>query len=427
MKITYMAAGAGAMYCGACIRDLALVAGLRERGHEVDLIALYTPLKGDTERVAETASVYYGGINVFLQQASALFRHTPERFDRLLDASSLLGVAARFGVSTAPEKLGPVTVSVLAGEDGRQRKELVRLVDRFRRVGRPDVANITNSLLSGIAPALKAATGTPIVCNVQGEDSFLERIPEPHYSECVRLMRKNAESVDLFLAPSDMHARKMAEWLGTPSGKMKVVPAGVDAKPFARSRARRRVPFTVGYLSVINPPKGLDVLVDAFGILVNERARDARLHVAGRVLDKRFWKTVVAKLSSLGLGSRAEFEGELGLEGKVEFLHNVSAFCVPSRIEESRGMAVMEAMAVGLPVVAPRSGIFPELIASRKNGLMFEPGNAGDVADKLARLMDRPDEADAIGVSAARRISRHNSLEQMVAGVEAAYEDAMSG
>jgi glycosyltransferase involved in cell wall biosynthesis len=414
------------MYCGACIRDISLVAGLRQRGHEVDLIALYTPLKGDVDGVAETASIYYGGINVFLQQASALFRHTPARFYRLLDSSSLLGIASHFGVQTAPEKLGPMTVSVLAGKDGRQRKELRRLTSRFGRVGSPDVSNITNSLLSGIAPELRAATGAAVVCNVQGEDAFLERIPEPHYSECMRLLRVNAKSVDLFLAPNEMHARKMTEGLGIPSTKMVVVPAGVDPKPLARSTERSRKPFTIGYLSVINPTKGLDVLVDAFGILVNGMKRDARLHVAGRVLDKTFWKSVARKLSAQGLESRAVFDGELELEGKVEFLHGVSAFCVPSRIEESRGMVVMEAMAAGLPVVAPESGIFPELIGSKEHGLMFEPGCAESVAEQLAYLMDNPDEADAIGAAAARRIAERNSLEEMVAGVEAAYSRAIS-
>jgi hypothetical protein len=81
VRIAYVAAGAAGRYCGACARDTAVAHGLQSRGHEVDFVSLYTPLRAD--RMPDGACpVYYGGINVYLEQRLALFRHTPGLLDR---------------------------------------------------------------------------------------------------------------------------------------------------------------------------------------------------------------------------------------------------------------------------------------------------------------------------------------------------------
>ena len=76
MKIAYIAAGAAGMYCGTCIHDNTLASALQRKGHDVALIPTYTPIRTDEADVS-IDRVFYGGINVYLQQKSALFRHTP--------------------------------------------------------------------------------------------------------------------------------------------------------------------------------------------------------------------------------------------------------------------------------------------------------------------------------------------------------------
>ncbi len=70
MRITHIAAGAGGMYCGACARDINLVRALIAGGHDVQVVPLYTPLRIDGDRKLPVSPVFYGGINVFLQQVS---------------------------------------------------------------------------------------------------------------------------------------------------------------------------------------------------------------------------------------------------------------------------------------------------------------------------------------------------------------------
>src|SRR5262245_36592764 len=123
MRIAYITAGAAGMYCGSCLHDNTLVSALLAAGHDALLIPTYTPITTDEIDVSQKR-VFFGGINVYLQQKSALFRKTPWFVDRPLDARGLLKFASRFAVKTRPEMLGELTVSMLKGEHGYQKKEI---------------------------------------------------------------------------------------------------------------------------------------------------------------------------------------------------------------------------------------------------------------------------------------------------------------
>src|ERR1700676_5544924 len=115
MRIAYITAGAAGMFCGSCMHDNTLVAALSAQGHDALLIPTYTPIRTDETDVSEHR-VFLGGINVFLQQKSAFFRHTPWFLDRLLDIPRLLRWVGRFAVKTQAEQLGELTLSLLKGE-----------------------------------------------------------------------------------------------------------------------------------------------------------------------------------------------------------------------------------------------------------------------------------------------------------------------
>src|SRR5688500_1286202 len=117
MRIAFITAGAAGMYCGSCMRDNTLTAALRQLGHDAVLVPTYTPIRTDEADVSESRA-FLGGINVFLQQKSRLFRHTPGFLDRLLDIPRLLRWVSRFAVRTQADRLGELTISVLRGRDG---------------------------------------------------------------------------------------------------------------------------------------------------------------------------------------------------------------------------------------------------------------------------------------------------------------------
>src|SRR5215813_6555479 len=154
MRIAYITAGAAGMYCGSCLHDNTLVAALQTQGHEALLIPTYTPITTDEEDVSQRR-VFFGGVNVYLQQQSALFRHTPWFLDRLLDSPKLLDWLSRRSAGMDPAELGALTVSTLSGKQGHQRKEIEKLVRWLKEDGKPEVIHISNALLLGMAPRLK--------------------------------------------------------------------------------------------------------------------------------------------------------------------------------------------------------------------------------------------------------------------------------
>jgi len=401
------------MYCGACAGDMAVARAVAALGHEMTVLPLYMPLRVEGDKSAVNEQVFLGGINAWLQQVWPGFRRLPRFMDRALDSPALLNGISGFAIRTKPSNLGPMTVSVLQGKDGRQRAELDRLVEFLQSQAPPDLISITNSLLSGMAPALREHFDVPIICGVQGEDTFLHGMPERYRDQSLALVRENAAAIDLFVAPCDSYAAKMGELLEVERERMTVVRPGLDVAAYRgwypRQRPRPREPFTVGYLSVIIPRKGLHLLVEAVGRLVAE-GRDVRLAVAGKPLDRAYWREV-RRDANRELGDSFEFLGEVDLAGKIEFLHRISAFCQPSVVPEVRGMTALEAMAAGAPIVTPNEGVFPELLESCGGGVGFRSGDAESLAQAIAGLMDEPDAADAMGESGRAGVAELHSEE----------------
>ena len=104
---------------------------MTELGHDALLVPTFTPIRTDEIDVSE-GRVFYGGINVFLEQKSRLFRHTPRWVDWLFNRPWLLRLATRRSVNSDYAELAELTVSMLRGTHGHQRKELEKLVGWLR-------------------------------------------------------------------------------------------------------------------------------------------------------------------------------------------------------------------------------------------------------------------------------------------------------
>ena len=151
MNILQITPGAGGMYCGGCFRDNALVAGWRELGHEAVMLPLYLPMTLDEEDQSVGTPLFFGGINVYLQQKSALFSKIPQWLHRVLDSPALLKRAAGSAAKTRASDVGELMLSMLKGDQGQQKRELDELTDWLKQQLRPDVICLSNALLMGLA------------------------------------------------------------------------------------------------------------------------------------------------------------------------------------------------------------------------------------------------------------------------------------
>jgi glycosyltransferase involved in cell wall biosynthesis len=412
MRVTYIAAGAAGMFCGACARDATLARALAPLGCDVQFVPLYTPLRVDGEPPQGTTRTFFGGLSVYLQQRYPFFRRPHRLIDAVLNSRALLKLVSKFAVKTEAEALGPLTVSMLLGEDGRQKKELEALFGFLESGPRPNVVTITNTMLSGIAPVVTERLGVPVVCSIQGEDDFINDMPEPHRTRARDLIRANVKDVAAFISPSAAYADKMAPFLDVPRELIHVIPTGLDVSRYPEAPARSADPFTVGYLSRLTPGKGLDLLVEAVRVLVGGHT-NAQLKVAGQLLDKTFERKIWASAKLAGLASRFWHVDCPDLPGKVAFLSGCNAVSVPSRAEEVHGTAVMEALALGIPVVAPDSGVFPEVLAKTGGGVLFPTGDVAKLAEALAGLAADPERAEKLGLEGREGIRVHYSAAGM--------------
>ncbi len=415
MKILHITAGAAGMYCGSCLRDNALAAELIARGHDVMLVPLYTPTLTDEENVSQE-KVFFGGISVYLEQHSALFRKTPWLIDRLWDSKLALKLASRSSIQVEPTALADLTVSMLKGEDGNQRKELLKLIHWLKNETPPDVVNLPNSLLISLAEPIKKALDVPVVCTLQGEDLFLEGLPEPHRSTAIDLIKSKIEAVNAFIAVSEYYVEFMARFLDIPEKKLHVVPLGINLDGYTPEPRSRGEKFKVGYFARVAPEKGLHVLCDAYRRLREQgKISNASLDVAGYLAPEHraYLSGIEQQMKSWGLGDEFHYLGVVDRKQKIDFLKSLDVLSVPTTYDEPKGIFLLEAMASGVPVVQPRRGTFTEIVEKTMGGLLVEPDDPERLAEALYHIFENPHAAEEMGLTGAERVRRFYSVGQM--------------
>jgi glycosyltransferase involved in cell wall biosynthesis len=428
MRLLYLTAGAAEMYCGSCLRDNALASALIARGHDVVLTPVYTPTTTDETNVSESR-VFFGGVSVYLEQYVPLFRHTPALLDRIWDASPVLKLAAKHQIKVDPAFLGGMTVSMLKGTAGHQRKEIDKLLAWLRHEPRFDVVTLPFTLLLGLAEPLRAALGVPIACALQGEDLFLENLHEPWKTEALALIRGALGSVDRFLATSDYYADFMARYLGIERSRIRTVPIGITIRGFEPGPSRQTPPLTIGYFGRIAPEKGLHVLAEAFRRLQDRPGVPPTRLVAGGYLLKEhhgYLRGIENDLRTWGLLDRFRYAGAPDRAGKIALYREMDVFSMPAVYAEPKGLTLVEAMASGVPVVQPRHGGFTEVVERTGGGLLVPPADPDALAGALGALLADPARREALGQQGARGVRAMYTDAMMAGHAEAAYRELIS-
>ena len=402
MRIAYLTAGAAGMYCGSCLHDNALAKAMIRQGHDAVLIPTYTPIQTD-EVDASSKQLFFGGLNVYLQQISPIFRRIPNWADRFLSSPRLVKAIASRAMGTSAENLGALTVSMLKGMDGNQRKEVQRLcawLEEFR----PDVVVFSNLLIAGCIPQIQATLGCPTVVILQGDDIFYESLVEPYRQQAHEELRRLAGHVDRFVMHSEAYSQRMQTLLGYTPQQSHVIPISIDISDYQELNIKPdpdRNP-TIGYLARLAPEKGLHSLVDAFiDIHRSHSVAGAKLAVAGWLgkQHEKYWQKQLRKLDAAGLSDDVKYHGSVDRQGKLQFLESIDVLCVPTTYHEPKGLFVLEALAAGVPYVQPAHGAFPEIHKRAQGGYLFDPERPHELAHRLTELLENRPKARLLGTS----------------------------
>jgi glycosyltransferase involved in cell wall biosynthesis len=300
----------------------------------------------------------------------------------------------------------------LVRRDLRQVKELTEEVIALKREFRPDLNHLNSSCGINLfffmrsrgvwpRPALLTIHGPTAELNWQG--GLGERLLD----EADRICAVSAASLDELVGQwPHLAPRSGVIYNGLP-------PPGVEAAPLDFDAPRL---LCLGRLS---PEKGFDVAVEAFARL-RERFPRARLVIAGVGPQE---ESLRQQAEALGVDAAVEFAGPVRGEQVAQLINACTVMLVPSRCREGFGLVAIEAAQMARPVVAARLGGLPEVIADGETGLLVEAEDSAALAAAVARLLERPAEAERMGRAARRRAQERFSLEGMADAYARLYRE----
>lgn len=246
-----------------------------------------------------------------------------------------------------------------------------------------------------------------------------------------RLQRWVCRLADRVVVNADAIRTKLVDEGYEPT-KIRVIRNGVRSPEPGKARSRRDVRAELGIpseakvvlmVSRLNPQKGIETLIEA-SARVSERLPDVWfLAVGGAVLQSaddaaHYMQGLVSKVREQGMRDRFLFTG---MRRDVPDLYAAADMAVLPSMSEGLPNAVIEAMAVGLPVVATRVGGIPELIVHGRSGLLVSAGDVDALAEGITRVLSHPEWARCLGDAARLRIRTGFSFEKMFRETEALY------
>jgi len=195
-----------------------------------------------------------------------------------------------------------------------------------------------------------------------------------------------------------------------PKDKVTVIPGGIVP---IRSMQPISVPVigTIGYLTWV---KGVDTLLRALP-LVAKQVPDLQCKIAGDGPDRLALQELALMM---GVEDRVQWLGEVA---DADAFYTSLQLYVQSSKSESFGMAPLEAMSAGVPVVVSDAGALPEIVIDGENGLTFPAGDAKVLAERLIRLLSDPTARGTIA-AAGRARAQEFSVEKMITAHRQLYE-----
>jgi glycosyltransferase involved in cell wall biosynthesis len=394
MKIVIITAGGAGMFCGSCMQDNTLVRSLRLAGADAILLPTYTPIRVDEDNASEQR-VFLGGINVYLDSRLPGWRLLPRSMKRWLDRPTFVRWLSQLSSSTNARDLGPLTIDLLSGVHGPQKAEIRELIRWLCDDLQPDAIIFSNALLSGVVPELRRQYSGRLFCLLQGDDIFLEALPEPWRQRALKLVSENSSHFDGLLTHSHYYATFMQDYLKLSSDHVRVIPLSLDLAddPSVTHAVKpHQEALTVGYFARICPEKGAFRFLDMAERVLPRRS-DMQM-VMGGYLPEQHRREFESRLMSIRrqVGDRLRYEGSPpGRDAKFRMLQSFDWLCVPTLYREPKGLYVLEAALCGVPSLVPNHGAFPERIQALGAGLLFDPEDIKSLEDRLLNLAAPPE------------------------------------
>jgi glycosyltransferase involved in cell wall biosynthesis len=352
-------------------------------------------------------------VTVYARQQSARFART-----------TILGR----GVSLEHITAGPVR-PLAADEAARHMPELAAYLADHWRARPPHVAHAFSWLSGMAAVGAVRSTDTPVVLTLESLATAERRYGTHSEASAARLRLEAclARSVDAVLASSCDEAAELAR-RGVPKSAIRVVPCGVDTNLFSPVgvTTERGSRFRLVAFATAGQPRGLFTVVRALTQLP-----DAELIITGGPTARQVprtgaWRELTRLAAAAGVRNRIVFSGGLSECELPALLRSADLMVGASRYEPS-GIAALQAMACGVPVVVPAVGALSDAVVDGVTGLLVDPDDVPMLVRRIRGLQARPVQREALGIAAADRAKSRYDLSRIARETAAAYEWCLRG
>jgi len=228
------------------------------------------------------------------------------------------------------------------------------------------------------------------------------------------------------IVPSAVIGKHMMEDFGVPLANIRLVPRSVDLERFVfrGTRGRQNKEFVIGVIGRITPIKGQIYFLKAMARILRS-APYVKGWIVGSVSQGKdnYMEELEVWTRRLGLSEAVSFLGNR--RDVPEVLRGLDALVMPSIAEESFGRVVIEAQAVGVPVIASRVGGVVEIIEDGRDGLLVFPKDDEAIAQAALKLIHDPALAARLAEAGRKKVEEKYSLEKMASDTLAVYKEAV--
>ena len=302
--------------------------------------------------------------------------------------------------------------------------KIIKACRRLREIVKAEKPDIVHShiYMADLFACAAAPGGTKLISTLHGADMW--------WNEKTRVrsvLKTGLESFSgrlrgrRYIAVSEALKYMALKSLRMPAEQIRTIPNGIDVDGFkftpTKKSLDRPVIIQVGRFY---EEKGHVFSLKAFSIL-KERFAGARLVFAG---DGPLRGEIEQMADDMGLGGSVQF---LGARGDIPQLLSTADISWMPSLYEGLGIAALEAMACGVPVVAHAVGGLAELITDGENGVLVQSGDAGALAESTLKLLDNPELREKISANARRTVESNYSIAKTADGYINAYEDLLGG
>lgn len=291
---------------------------------------------------------------------------------------------------------------------------------------RPDVVHAHDWLVAWAGDTLKTLLGVPLVATIHATERGR------HGGHLPPGLPGSINSVEWWLtyqarcviACSQFMVREVANGFELPAEKVHLVPNGVDTqrwqRPDAPAAGGNREPLVIAW-GRIQYEKGFQVLARAIGEL-RHRVPGIRCVIAGR---GTFLPELQTQIDMEGVSDIVQLAGFVPDDELHELLQRASCVVIPS-LYEPFGIVALEGMAAGAPTIVARTGGLAEIVQGTDAGMLFEPGNHHELADRIADVIDQPVAADRMRASAEELLRKTYTWDAIAARTVAVYREAIA-